>query len=292
MSVGNDSITAAHIVMQNKRDPHWEALFDDLMGDVFGLSFAPWFAMDCWEPAYESYALFDQGRMVSNVCTYKMRMMVAGKALTVHQTGAVATRDDHRRRGYSSLLMRHVHAVHDDAPHFLFSSPAALPVYPKVGYAPHALYLAEIDCAMEGVPGHALPMERVDEKARALVIESIPQSSVLDVEGAPVVLFNLMAASPQERLYIPSLDTIVVASQADDVLTIDGVISRTIHTIEEIMAFLPYRGVRRVRFGFQPDLLGVHEHCIRYVEETDAHFFVRGTLPLPAKPILPRLKRT
>ena len=52
----------ADITTCNHNDPGYEKLFDDLIREVFGFSFAPWFKRRLWNEQYESYSIIKDAR--------------------------------------------------------------------------------------------------------------------------------------------------------------------------------------------------------------------------------------
>jgi len=93
------------ITVTRSNDPAFEPLFDSLIQDVFGFSFAPWLSRKVWDERYESYSIIEKGEMLSNVCIYKTDMRIGGQTVRAHQFGAVATRESARKRGLSRLLI-------------------------------------------------------------------------------------------------------------------------------------------------------------------------------------------
>ena len=52
------------IVLTNKNDADYERMFDDFINEVFGFSFAPWFAEKVWDERYESYSIILDNRIL------------------------------------------------------------------------------------------------------------------------------------------------------------------------------------------------------------------------------------
>ena len=59
------------ITINRSNTPIYEAMFDDLIQEVYGFSFAPWFARKLWDERYESYSIIQNGRILANVCIFK-----------------------------------------------------------------------------------------------------------------------------------------------------------------------------------------------------------------------------
>ena len=115
-------------------DPTYERMFDYLIQEVFGFSFAPWFERKLWDERYESYSIVQDGIMLSNVCIFKTDMIVSGRKIRTHQFGAIATKEDMRKRGLSRHLIEHVLSLYPETPAFLSANPSVIDFYQRFGF--------------------------------------------------------------------------------------------------------------------------------------------------------------
>jgi len=131
---GDTAVIDKRITMQNKNDPEYEALLNDLTQETFNFSFAPWHDLKLWNDSYESYSIIEDGRMLAGICIYKMDMLINGKFCRLHQLGTVATRAECRNQGLSRLLMEHIFNKYPQTPAMLFGNSTVLNFYPRFGF--------------------------------------------------------------------------------------------------------------------------------------------------------------
>ena len=60
-------------------DPHFRQSFDALAGQVFGLSFEPWYQSGFWTPSNLPYTLLSQGAALSNVSVNRLEVLLHGR---------------------------------------------------------------------------------------------------------------------------------------------------------------------------------------------------------------------
>ena len=271
------------ITMNTGNNPAYEAMFDDLIQSVFGFSFAPWFARKLWDKNYESYAIIEDGNMLSNVCIYKSDLLINGEKVSAIQFGAVATRPCARGRGLSRQIMEHVLALYSTRFAYLFANESVLDFYPPFGFKQVQTYGAEISVAIDNDPKAAVKCGLDDERLQAALQNKRMHSNIMDCVGsAPIQMFHYIMAYAKDIYYLPQCQAVVVATQKGDRLFVADVLSQRAITFEEIAAELPFCDVKKVAFGFSPDWLGITPTWTPTNMQTDP-FFVRGSYPLPEK---------
>ena len=132
------------ISFNNRNNPEYEAMFDDLIQEVFGFSFSLWLERKLWDERYESYSIIENGRMISNVCIFKKELIVSGEIVCANRFGAIATRKDSRGKGFSRRLMEHVLSLYPDTPAYLSANPSVIDFYPRFGFKQIQTYKAEV----------------------------------------------------------------------------------------------------------------------------------------------------
>lgn len=276
------------IAFRNGNDPAYEAMLNDLMLRVFGFSFAPWHALKIWNSDYESYAIIEDGVMLSNVCVYKMRLRIQGQTQWVHQFGAVATRPGSTHKGLAGALMRHVLQKYPDTPSFLFANDGAASFYSQFGFAQIEESKLTLPYRIHNAGVNAVKRAHDDPAILRLLDENACFSAIFDCTGAqPVQRFNLMAA-PDDIYYMPAPDAMAVARQSENVLYIDAFAARGPHSFDEIAACLPFQGIENVIFGFCPDFLGI-PYDKRLLVPSDSLLFASPHLRWPRHFTFPAL---
>jgi len=280
------------IVMSNKNDPVYQAMLDDLIQEVFGFSFAPWFEYELWDDNYESYSIIENGKMLSNICIYKADLTIQGVKTPAIQFGAVATRKAERGKGYSRILMAHVLALYPNTPSFLFANEGVRDFYPKFSFRQVQNHIPQITVDINNA--HAPTMLDIDGDFDFIrtAMQNRVTSGVLDCTNSQSIqFFHLIMAYWENIYHLPGCGAIVIAKQKGDKLTLVDVIATVPITFEKLAAELPFAGIRTVQFGFNPDWLGVSPTWTPN-NMTENPFFIKGEWDLPQHFIFPKTSET
>jgi GNAT superfamily N-acetyltransferase len=280
------------ITVSKNSDPIYEHMFDQLMMEVFGFSFAPWFALGLWDKRYESYSIIQDGKMLSNVCIFKTDLLLRGEIIRAHQFGAVATIESARGRGLSRLLMEHVLSLYPETPAFLFANPGVIDFYPRFGFRQVHTHRPVISQAINNTAGHAVRYSPDSEFIQKALYSERCYSDVLDcVNTQPVQLFHLLLSYPESIYYLPRSGAIIVAQQEGSRLFIADVVTQKPTAFSEIKDELPFSGIDTVEFGFYPDRLGITPDW-QAADGNESPFFLRGAWDLPEQFLFPALSAT
>ena len=269
------------ITMQNHNDPAYEALFNELMEQTFGFSFAPWHALGLWDEQYESYSIIEGGVMLANICVFKRELLIYGRPQLTLQLGAVATRKAHRGQGLSRRIMEHILAKYPCMPAVLSANENVTEFYPRFGFRLAVDMCPTMAYAIHN--HHIAPEKRAftDQIVRESVWNRRNYSRVFDSINAPSVrMFHLLFDYADDIYAIPEYSAIVVANQTEDKLFIADVMSEGELAWADLAKALPFAGVRKVEFGFCPDRLGV----VPDWSPLDGHkdpYFIRGDWEMP-----------
>ena len=60
------------ILFNNQNNKEYQAMLNSLLKDVF-FDFQFWYDLDLWDENYESYSMFENGEIVSNICVFKLK---------------------------------------------------------------------------------------------------------------------------------------------------------------------------------------------------------------------------
>ncbi len=280
------------ITCQNRNAAAYERLFDALIQDTFGFSFAPWFAAGLWDERYESFSIIEDGVMLANLCLFRCQLRFGERPVTAYQLGAVATRKEHRGKGLSRRLVAHIDQRYPDAPMFLFANPSVLDFYPRFGF--RRVY--------ESCPSAVLTVHNPDAPAHRLapgdplvwryLTNNRPASRALHAANLETVeFFHLLLEYSEDIYHMPELDVLVVAAAQAGELFLPYLNKPEGVSFAEVAARLPFTHIHAVRFGFMPDRLDLPCAWTR-LESGDEAMFVRGALPLPEPFAFPALAKT
>ena len=278
------------IIMNNRPNPEYEEMFNDLMQEVFGFTFEHWFEYVPWVENYESYSIIENGVMLANLCITKTEMILMGQRVQANQFGAIATRENARGRGLSRLLMEHVLSLYPDTLAYLSANPSVVDFYPRFGFRQVQTYKPVISREINNNPATAVKYE-IDD-----VAERKCYSSIVDCTNTfSVNIFHMIMEYEDDIYFLPSCDAVVIARQDGERLFIADVIAQKPITFEQIAPELPFAGVKTVEFGFCPDLFkdshGLDNGMI-WEKDNMTPFFLRGDWNLPKYFRFPAMSET
>lgn len=280
------------ITMNNHNSPEYEAMFDDLIREVFGFSFAPWFERKLWDERYESYSIIDDGQMLANTCIFKTDMCVMGQPMRAHQFGGVAVRPSARGRGLSRMIIEHILEKYPDTPAFLGANPSVIDFYPKYGFKQVPVCRPIINATIDNPTAPSDLRSTGDPELHHALENNACYSKVLDcLNSQPVQVFNLIMGYPESIYYLPHSGAFAVCKQADEKLFIAGIFSSSPMAFSAIAHELPFSGVTQVEFGFNPDWLGIEPEWTP-IDAAKEPYFVRGDWHLPEHFRFPALSET
>jgi len=276
------------ITVNRRNNPAYEAMFNDLIQEVFGFTFAPWFKLGLWDERYESYSIIENGVMLSNLCIFKTEMLIKGRKVQANQFGAVATRKSVRGKGLARILMEHVLSLYPDTPAYLAANPSVIDFYPRFGFRQVKTYVPTILATINNNPATAVKYSIND-------VANFPgrqYSNVVDcLNTQSINIFHLLMEYADDIYFLPEHDTIVIAKQEENELFIADVIVQKPITFDEIKKALPFAGVDEVEFGFCPDWLGVSPEW-ELADMNESPFFLRGEWNLPENYRFPAMSET
>lgn len=280
------------ITMNNHNNIIYESMFDDLIQEVFGFSFKPWFQYKLWNERYESYSFIENGRMLANICIFKLEMVLNEEIIPVYQLGAVATRKEKRGKGLARSLMEHVLTKYLDTPMFLAANPGVLKFYPRFGFRRIQVYRPEVMVDINNNSSRSVKLLADDERVMNSLWKRGAYSSIMDSLGTQSVqMFHLLLDFPDRIYLLPNCEAIVIAEQEGDRLFIADVVTSKPMTFDEIWPELPFTGIRRVTFGFCPDWLNITPEWVP-IDMNESPYFIRGEWNLPEKYRFPVLSET
>jgi len=117
----------------NSNDKHYQELLNELMKQIF-LDFQFWYDLNLWDANYESYSIIQDDKLVSNICVFKANIVFNGKRFSALSVGAVATKNEYRKKGYSRLIMQYIIDKYPNVPMYLSANETVVDFYPKFGF--------------------------------------------------------------------------------------------------------------------------------------------------------------
>jgi len=304
---------AVQIIPITHRSPaNLHAALDDLLQETFGFTLAGWRALGHWTADYTCWALVEEGRALANAGVYRMEMRVSGETQAWMQIGAVATRRARRGEGLSRRILDEILARHPNTPFFLFANDSVVDFYPRFGFRrlpdhqprlalQPRLFQPRQDCGWNspaGGPGAGewLAMRKLaaDDPAvtRYLNGRAVFSNRLDCANAAPVNWFHLLGEYADCIYEIPALDALIVARQNGERLSLVDVVALRPLAFAELAPCLGFAGVREIRFGFNPDGLGVDYEMVETEEEDATPIFGRGEMQDEGRWMFPLMIRT
>lgn len=278
---------------------------DDLLTETFGFTLAGWRDRGHWTADYTCWALVEEGRALANAGVYRMEMRVSGEQQAWMQIGAVATRKARRGEGLSRRILEEILARHPHTPFFLFANDTVVDYYPRFGFrrlpdhqprlALGKVYSLDSRPDSSEPPGKLMAMRKLaaDDPALARYLNGRAVfSNRLDcANAAPVNWFHLLGEYADCIYEIPALDALIVARQNGERLSLVDIVALRPLAFADLLPCLGCAGVREIRFGFNPDGLGVDYEMVETEEEDATPIFGRG-VPEPGGWMFPLMIRT
>jgi len=279
------------IKMNNCCDPVYTAAYDDLVEEVFHFSFQPWVERSLWDERYESYSFIENEKMLANVSIFKTDMLIKGQPVRTHQFGAVATRANERGKGLSRQLMDHVLGLYPDVPAFLGANTSVTKFYPIFGFKPVQTYRPIVNTKINNPTGEWIKCHPDDDVIQKALYRKNAYSGLLDSINTQPVKMCQMLTNPRFKEHIwysPNRELAMIARKEKGTLYISDVISQEPIPFEALAKELPFTGVTRVEFEFNPDWLGVNPSW----KPLDEPYFIKGEWNLPEHFRFPALSET
>lgn len=262
-----------------------------LIMETFGFSFEKWHDRGFWTDDYERYSIIEAGVIQSNISVYKMKMLINGLSYDCLQLGSVATRQESRGRGLSRKIMEHIFGVYPNTPIFLNGDNDALEYYLKMGFEPLVCKQPYIDCRLDG-SGRMKKLDINDPKVDLYFKERSQYSQILDCTNQYAInWFHVLYLHPDCIYEIPQLDMLLIAEQNGSTLMIYDIAAREPVSFSQIREHLGFEGIELVKFGFNPDWLGI-DYCMGEYEEEDSTLLVKGDFPVKKEFIIPAMITT
>jgi len=261
------------ILFCNENDKDYQYKLNNFLSPIF-LDFSFWYNLNLWDSNYESYSIMQNEEIVSNICIYKANILFKNRQYMALSVGAVATKYEHRGKGYARFIMEHIIEKYPDMPMYLSANETVTGFYPRFAF----------ERVIEKLPVAQFKVHN-DIKARKIrfdnpviwnyIYNRINYSSELDcLNTESINLFHIYWGYLHDCIYeIPELKTLIVARQNKTVLKIISVYSLKDISFQDLANQLPFQHVSLIEFGFMPywnDL----EYEMRFYD-TDP-LFVRG----------------
>jgi GNAT superfamily N-acetyltransferase len=231
--------------------------------EIFGLDFSFWEERGLWDESYVPYSLFDEKKVVANICVYPSTITVDGQACNGLELLTVATLPNWRGRGLQrelwDVIRREVVPHHDFV--FLFTESAA-GFYEKLGLKRQPEFFHRLTSPVlpspDPIESRVLNPDHPEDYRilTTLAHDRVPVSRTLGWINPNLLLFMLIGPYREWLHYLPALDAILVIEPEGETLRIHDIIARSMPDLPSIEGFLARFRARQIDLLFSPDQLG------------------------------------
>ncbi|MGQ0798796.1 MAG: GNAT family N-acetyltransferase [Pseudomarimonas sp.] len=257
--------------------------------------FSRWIQWGEWTDDYQVACLFDGERAVAGASLTRMSLLLEGEPTSAMQLGAVFCLPSHRGRGLGGRVLQATLEHCGDTPVMLFGNPDVRDFYPRFGFSACAQqrFSTEFSCKPAGSAATTLDPSDPAIRARIhhLAAAGVSESRRFTARNHGRIITWYYANGFARTLCELADDLLIVAANEGDTLHIDAVLTTRAIDLSQHVSRLIDRPVRRISFGFTPDLCWPWPCATRI--DTEADLFVRGFERLPSAPShFPLLART
>lgn len=256
--------------------------FNVLAKETFGIDFEPWYKLGFWNDRYQPYSIEEDGEIIANASVNKLNFYVHGTKYSALQIGTVMTKASYRRQGLGKKLMRHIFNVYNDYDIiYLFANKEAKPFYQALNF--EALSESEyiLDQSFDPIPCERRVLDIKKEADRDMLLNYSDNkyiNKVFDVGAyGQIAAFYATYVYPENFYYLECLDTIVVATVEDEVLTLHDVIcDRKLNLLEVIPKVIDVP-IKSVKFAFTPELRNKNLKKVD-IEDDESTLYIRSKI--------------
>jgi len=278
-----------------KDDSYREGYFN-LVEEVFGLSFTPWYESGFCGDSFIPYSLFSDDTAVASVGVVINNFNFNGVPKKYIQISTVATDNDYRKQGLSRWLAETVLAEWKDNCDciYLYANDSVAQFYPKFGFIPvneHSYHMP-----ISRKDGTYRKLDMLNKNDVRLLVEmhtkSNPFSLLAIDKGVELMMFHCITFLHDHIYYIEEYDAIVIAEHENNDMFCYDIYTSEDCCINNLLGVVAKDSTTDVTLGFTPkDATGFS--VTQANEENTTVFMLDGkeTLLADNKITLPFLSR-
>ncbi len=283
MKSRENSMDRFELISDYKDNNQLRLSFNQLAKSTFGIDFEDYYQRGFWNGQYICYSYLDNEKVIANVSTSFLNVVLNGSKISAVQIGTVMTHPEYRGKGLAASLMNFVLEKYQSEKEllFLFANKTVLEFYPKFGFRPIKQNLFQKNIGMP-ITNHDRPrkLELNNKNDLNLVLrlssERKPVSNIFGVENAQyLLLFYWMYVFRDDFYYLEGLDAIGVYRIEEEEIHIYDIISKADLSFAGIIGRIASDKVKRAIFHFTPDYQDLEAERIPY---DDDQFFVKTEL--------------
>jgi GNAT superfamily N-acetyltransferase len=273
-------------IIQNYRDKEFfRNEFFNFINKVFGkLDFKEWYNRGFWADEFIPNSIVIDDKIVANISTSKMDIIVNGSTKKGIQLGAVGTLPEYRKQGLSRHLIENVLEKYSSAADlvFLYANDSVLEFYPRFGFKPvkENLFQCRIKTKSNKTGGRKLNLqsEKDCEIINRLIQTRLPLTKRFGAKKYGFITWwHLINVYPHNIFYYEKEDAILIKTEEKKQLYIWDVIYAQPFDLTTLLVRTDSNEIEYVNYYFPPDQLEFDFD--NYVQDADSHLFIIGDLP-------------
>lgn len=267
-----------------QQDDKLRKAFNNLTNEVWGFDFENYYQSNYWDDKCILYSLFDEDEIVSHLTISLFETQVNEKVLHLAQFGTVMTSPKYQNKGLARYLMEYVKNIYDNKVdgYFLFANDSVLNFYPKFGFTAVKEYQAYKETKYVTSPYSYRKLDltnKIDLDLFERYIITAHTNNAFDTKNKGITMFYTYA-NPDFGFsdciyYIEELNTVIIASIEEEILTVYGIYQEVESDIEEALEAILLPTVKVINFGYSPLKMIVKT---REYKEDDLVLFVSNNL--------------
>ena len=287
----------SEIVKDYKNNEILRRSFNDLACKTFEIDFEEWFKNSFWDDTYTPFSFVENSEVVSNVSTSRVKIISNSNIFNAIQIGTVMTKEEHRKKGLATQLMKMI--IADECGKadviFLFPNEREFSFYEKLGFT--LIYdkkysLEEIPVKRVSAIKH-LNMELESDKRfveKGIKARMAVSNRFDSIEDSSIRLWYLTYSLKNMIYYISELNSMVVYELKEDVLHLYDIISNEKQDINEIVSFVIGEKTKRVKLYFTPDNKFFKENAV-VEKNSNPLFYLSQKFSFPSSFSFPYIAR-
>jgi len=274
-------------IHSNYRDiEHLRQNFFDFIPKVYkGLSFKKWYELGFWNDRYIPFSMFYQGKIISNVSVYEIKIIIKDEIKKAVQLATIGTLPEYRNYGLATKLIINIMKKYerDTSLFFLFANNDVLNFYPKFGFRPinEWIFSSDISLKKQNLNARKLDMNKLEDQEllQNLLRTRLPITTKFGAtDYSHIFLWHSVYFWKDFLWYIAEKNIIIVGYIHKNSMHIYDIVHNTPFSAKEIMPCIAMQQINKIFFYFTPELLDISTKPEKIY--TDSPLFVKGYFPL------------
>ncbi|NIT57115.1 MAG: GNAT family N-acetyltransferase [Aliifodinibius sp.] len=280
-----------HKIHENYRDVDiLRNAFFDFINVVYPRAhFRTWFEKGFWRDEYKPHSIMIDDKIVSNIASTRMNLLIDGSQVSGIQIGTVGTLPKYRGQGLSRILMEYILEKYKETTEiiFLYSSEEALKFYPKFGFD---RYDEVLFLQTRNMPKAHFSARKLDIKSDSdfdLIENCLGNRSIITKlfgasDYAFITMWHIINLYPDNIFYLEEDNIILIAFERRSQLHIvDIIFNQSFELTEVLSKIIKSDDLKSIHYYFSPDQLNFKFDQVAV--DTESPLFIKGHFPISGR---------